>query len=213
MNTATLFDELPVELQAPGRGVMPVDAIVDAVVPAAARTITVLALDLSLTATGAAGNARGGWAATIKPPAKLKGHARLAYILDEIRDCYLPGVDYVAVEGPAWGAKGSAYHQLAGEWWLVTHMLWQLGLPVAVVGPTTRAKYATGKGGAGKDLVMVEVARRFTWFNGDNNAADATFIAAMVCDHLGIPMATMPALNRTALDAVEWPELAGGAAC
>ena len=161
--------------------------------------------------TGSAGNAGGGWASTINP-GKRRGHERLAFILAEIRDRYLPGVDYVAVEGPAWGAKGSAYHQLAGEWWLVTHMIWELGLPVAIIGPTARAKYATGKGGAGKDLVMVEVARRFAWFHGDNNAADATFIAAMVCDHFGTPMATMPALNRTALDSVDWPELIGATA-
>lgn len=209
--TDTLFDL--VELTDPRSGSL--SAAADsptsdsAVVPAGpGSTFTVLGLDLSLTATGAAGNAGGGWATTIGP-GKRKGHDRLAFILGEIRDSYLPGVDYIAVEGPAFGAKGSAYHQLAGQWWLVNHMLWTLDLPVVVISPTTVKKYLTGKGGANKDLVMLEVARRFPWFQGDNNAADATGLAAMVSDHFGTPMATMPALNRTALDTVEWSQFIG----
>jgi Holliday junction resolvasome RuvABC endonuclease subunit len=72
-------------------------------------------------------------------------------------------------------------------------------------------KYLTGKGTAGKDEVMMAVARRFAWFDGDNNEADALGLAAATADHYGAPMVAMPALNRTALAAVTWPEFGTGA--
>lgn len=41
----------------------------------------------------------------------------------------------------------------------------------------------------------------------DNNAADAFVLMAMGLDWLGRAPAVMPAVNRTALDAVKWPDL------
>jgi Holliday junction resolvasome RuvABC endonuclease subunit len=183
--------------------------------PATARTsATVLGLDLSLTATGVAGNAGGGWATVIKPPAKLRGHERMAYIRGQILDLHLPGVDLVAIEGPSYGSQAgqAGHHERAGLFWLVTHYLWAEGRPFAVIPPATVKKYATGRGNAGKDDIMREVARRFPWFGGDNNAADATVLAAAAAEHLGVPMVLMPADRRAALAAVDWPELRWGAA-
>lgn len=170
----------------------------------------VLGLDLSLTCSGVAGI---GWADVIKPPAKMRGHDRLAFISAAVVDRLL-GVDLVLVEGPSFGSQGSSYHQLAGLWWLITHALWNHGSRVAIVPPSALKKYATGKGNAGKDVVMREVARRFAWFNGDNNAADAAVLAEMGAAWLGAPTVTVPATHRVALDKCEWPAraLVGGAA-
>jgi crossover junction endodeoxyribonuclease RuvC len=82
------------------------------------------------------------------------------------------------------------------------------GVQVAVVSPASRAKYATGKGNAGKDVVMREVARRFPDFAGGEDEADALVLRAMGMDHLGYPMAPMPQTHRDALAAVQWPEVA-----
>lgn len=168
--------------------------------------MNILGLDLSLAATGLAGD---GWTETLKPPARLRGVERLDWIRSTIADRYLTGVTLAAVEGPSYGSQGagrqSGHHERAGLWWLVVRTLWRRGIPYAVVTPAGRARYATGRGNAGKDDVMREVARRFPWFTGDNNAADALVLAAMAADHLGHPLAAMPATHRAALAAVEWP--------
>lgn len=167
---------------------------------------TVLGLDLSLTATGVAGNAGHGWADVIKPPAHLRGHQRLAHIQAEITDLYLTRVDLVVVEGPSYGSVTGSFHERAGLWWLITHHLWARGTPVAVMPPASLKKWATGKGNASKDLVLLETVRRYPWFQGDNNAADALCLAAAGAHQLGVPMATLPATHTAALAAVQWPE-------
>jgi Holliday junction resolvasome RuvABC endonuclease subunit len=165
-------------------------------------TPRVYGLDLSLTSTGIASNA--GWADVIRPAAKLRGHERLAFLRTEILD-RSAGADLIAVEGPAFGAKGSAYHQLAGMWWLITHALWRRNDRVAIVPPSNVKRYATGKGNANKDDIMREVSRRFDWFQGGNDSADALILASLAADHLGVPMVVMPQTHRTALSGVEWP--------
>jgi crossover junction endodeoxyribonuclease RuvC len=173
----------------------------------------VLGVDLSLTGTGLANSL--GWSATLKPPAKLRDVARIEWIRNAIVLDHLTGVDLVVIEGPSYGSARQAqsgHHERAGLWWVVVRSLWRRGVSYAVVSPKGRAKYATGNGNAGKDDVIREVTRRFDWFEGDNNQADALVLAAMGADHLGVPMVTMPQIHRVALDAVAWPEMVGAAA-
>lgn len=170
--------------------------------------IRVLGLDLSLTATGLAEVGTNYTASTLKPGKAVgTGYDRLDWILGHVRDVAHEYADghLVVVEGPAYGAKGSAVHQIAGLWWLITHHLWLGGIDFAVVPPAALKRYATGKGNAGKDEVLLATARRFPDFDGDNNAADALWLAAMGADHAGQPIAAMPATNREALVKVEWP--------
>jgi crossover junction endodeoxyribonuclease RuvC len=171
-------------------------------------TPTIIGLDLSLTATGIAGTADGGWADTITTR-KLVGHERLAHIRRAIFTHYLNGVDhpYVAVEGPSYGSTTGSFHERAGLWWLIVHALWRRDIPCAVITPAGLKRYACGKGNASKDQVLVAVTRRFPWCPSDNNAADAVTLAAMAADHLQVSTwPTVPAVNRTALAAVHWPQ-------
>jgi crossover junction endodeoxyribonuclease RuvC len=170
----------------------------------------IIGLDLSLTATGVADSH--GAPQLIKP--RTKGHERLEQIAGAVDSIVLVGntmsdtADLVVVEGPSFGSEGSAYHQLAGLWWLITHNLWTARIPYAVVSPQARAKYATGKGNAGKDAVLAAVVRRFPALEvNDNNVADAVVLMAMGCDRAGVPLVDMPAVNREALAKVDWPPL------
>jgi Holliday junction resolvasome RuvABC endonuclease subunit len=166
----------------------------------------VIGLDLSLTCSGIAGI---GWTDTIRPGAKLRGHERLQWIQERVGD-FVRTSDLVIVEGPSYGNQGqqrqSGHHERAGLWWLITQTLWTIKTPFAVVTPAGRAKYATGRGNAAKADVVREVTRRFDWFDGGEDEADALILAAMGADHLGHPMVVMPKLHRDALDAVAWPE-------
>lgn len=165
----------------------------------------VLGLDLSLTGTGVAGD---GWADTIKPPTKLRGVDRMAYIRGALLDRYLSGVDLVVVEGPSYGSQAgqAGHHERAGLWWLVRYALWARGTATGVVPPASLKLYAAGRGNAGKDDVLRAVVRRFGWFEGDNNAADALVLAAMGHDHLGAPLVEMPKANQAALIKCDWPK-------
>ena len=145
----------------------------------------VVGLDLSLTGTGIASIGEFGFDAveTIKTPAaKIKGHDRLAKILDQITSHVL-GADLVVVEGPSFGSQGDALHQMGGLWWMVSHRLWRLGVPYRVASPSQVKKYATGKGGgpdAGKDAVVIAVTKRYPEAGvKDNNQADAVVLAAI----------------------------------
>jgi Holliday junction resolvasome RuvABC endonuclease subunit len=165
-----------------------------------------IGLDLSLTGTGVASSR--GWTTIVKPGLKMRGHTRLQYIRDAITEASPADVALVVVEGPSYGNQGtrqSGHHERAGLWWMVTHSLWKRGVDYAVASPAARAKYATGKGNAGKADVIREVTRRFTWFTGGEDEADALVLAAMGADWFGHPMVEMPQTHRKALDAVRWP--------
>jgi crossover junction endodeoxyribonuclease RuvC len=105
------------------------------------------------------------------------------------------------------GRQSGAPRTRAGLWWLVTHALWKRGIDYAVASPAGRAKYATGRGNAAKADVVREVTRRFAWFEGGEDEADAVTLASMGARWLGFPMEeSLPAVNLKAMNAVVWPE-------
>jgi crossover junction endodeoxyribonuclease RuvC len=178
--------------------------------------VNILGLDLSLTATGIAIVRTGDEGdhryrtEVIKRPAKARDwpeRQQVRWMIDEILTVvYDVGAqwDLAVVEGLAFGSKTGHAATRAGLWWLVTDHIY-VDMPLAVLSPAARAKYATGRGNAGKDDVMREVARRFPHFGGGEDEADALVCAAAGADHLGHPIAAMPATHRAALAAVEWP--------
>jgi Holliday junction resolvasome RuvABC endonuclease subunit len=188
------------------------------------RRTVVVGLDLSLTSTGIARvefsdektrptisvmtvKSAGKRADTLR-----ERHRRLAKLVDTIVAQAL-GADLAVIEAPAFSRSNPGMHDRSGLWWLVTDRLLGDGYvgdaeQLAEVAPSARAKYATGKGNAGKDEVIAEVARRFMSVNvRSNDEADALILAAMGCRHLGTPIDDMPALHRTSMDKVAWPEV------
>jgi crossover junction endodeoxyribonuclease RuvC len=164
--------------------------------------MTVVGLDLSLTSTGLSHGVN-----TVRvEPRRLTGWDRLRFIADRVTAyCIGARPELVVIEGPAFSRQGSGQHERGGLWWFVTERLDDSGYPLAVAAPTALKKYATGKGNVGKDEMVLAAARRFDWFEGGNDEADALWLAAMGADYLNKPLLTMPALNRTALDKVQWP--------
>ncbi len=109
--------------------------------------------------------------------------------LYEIIDA-LPEPPRTAIEGPAFSSATGRVHERGGLWWELFGVLFDLGDgDPTVVGPTMRAKYATGSGTANKDTVQIAAVRRYdTAPIRNNNEADAVIIAAMVARLEGHPV-------------------------
>lgn len=173
------------------------------------RTPRVCGVDLSLTSTGLACTAG-------LETVTSHGHkgddlasrgARLRSLRTAVID-WCRTADLVVIEAPAFSRVQGSSHDRSGLWWLIVSRLASLGIPVAEVAPTGRAKYATGKGNADKETVLLAAVKRFPMYEiSNNNEADALVLLAMGLDQLGQPIVVMPDTHRTALAAVRWPEL------
>lgn len=166
--------------------------------------MSVIGLDLSLTSTGIS---TGHHTSAIRPK-KLSGIDRIRRITDEVIG-YLDSAGFgnptIAIEGPSFGSTTGMQHERGGLWWHVVDRLDAGGLGVVVVAPATLKKYATGKGNAGKDEVLLAASRRFDWFAGGNDEADALFLAALLAYLQGTPIVQMPALHTKDLASkVSW---------
>jgi crossover junction endodeoxyribonuclease RuvC len=175
----------------------------------------VVGLDLSLTATGIATPYGGvttvtskGHAGASLPVRHVRLRAVSTHVMRKITDGTSPADDtMIVVEAPAFSRVTGHQHDRSGLWWLVVDDLMAWGHNVVEVTPTARAKYATGKGNAGKDEVLAAVIRRYPDVDvNNNNEADALVLRAMGCDWLGAPLAEVPKAHRAALDKVVWPE-------
>ncbi|MEC4854671.1 crossover junction endodeoxyribonuclease RuvC [Mycobacteroides chelonae] len=164
---------------------------------------TVLGLDPSLTGTGLAVVRDG-------VPVALKSigwgcHEGISYEDRSLRilavkkavltwiDHYGTDTDLVAVEGEIPGGKVTGhYFDRAGLWHHLYPALRRRKMPVIVVNPRTRPKWATGNGGADKKTVQAAVQK---WYPrtgiDDHNVADAIVLALMGSVRLEMPVPTM----------------------
>lgn len=181
----------------------------------------VVAVDTSLTSTGIASS--DGWVSRVrsKPTSRLLGdrEARLREIVDTVlltmQHRGMP--DLVVVEAPMYaGTKSSAsVHDRAGLWWLLVSQVRGAGVPVVEIPPTCRVKYACGKGNASKDEVMAAAIRRYPQYEiSGNDVADGVVLVQMALDHYRLipdgSTYSVPTVNRTALERVQWPALTLG---
>lgn len=164
----------------------------------------VIGLDLSLVCTGMAD--AGGELTWAVKPGKLRGYERLRFIRAAVlKSCV--EANTVVVEGPSFRSSSSSetgHHERAGLWWFVTEALAAADIPLVVVSPAGLKKYATGKGNAPKDEVLLAASKRFSWFTGNNDQADALWLSAIGYDLGQCSVLTMPEKHRQVLMNVEF---------
>lgn len=169
--------------------------------------MNVLGLDLSLTSTGAA--LPDGTVRTLK--SAHSGCERLRHLRDQVLQLtWMPvhagPVDLVVVEGYAMGSKRQSHSYATGELGgVIRLMLHEARVPFVDVPPASLKKYATGKGNASKDEVLVAAVKRLGYDGACNDEADALWLRAMALDHLGEPAVKVPAAQRAAVDVIDWP--------
>lgn len=114
---------------------------------------------------------------------------RMEAIAHEVMDV-AGAADVVGIESPAYGMRHAGkVHDRSGLWWRIVGELEGRDVPVVEVSPPSRMTYATGKGNAGKDLVLVTAAATYKQAQiTGNDVADAVVIAAMVARLVGEPI-------------------------
>lgn len=175
---------------------------------------TVVGLDLSLASTGIAviGTDVPPWCGTIvskgedREPWPVR-YGRLGDLTRRIL-APIPHSALVVLEAPAYSRNMGKAHDRAGLWWMVYDLLAGTTRTVLPVEPNLRAKYATGKGTAGKDAVLAAAVRRYAAIDiTGNDTADAVVLAAIGRRLIGQPIDDpMPALNLSALDTLSLPQ-------
>lgn len=130
---------------------------------------------------------------TIKPPGPktktLPEYARrIEWAVDRI-DAAMEGVDAIAMEELAYGAKGATAWVLSVVWGNVIRCAANRGIPLGVVGTGQLKKYATGSGTSDKDVVLAAMVRRFPEVAiTNNNESDALVLGLVACRELGYPI-------------------------
>ncbi len=184
----------------------------------------ILGIDPSLTSTGVAildcGEPLSMRTIRIQsaPPKRAKGdktpvslaerYERLRAIGDELMPYVVDSTTLAVVEGPSYASAGSGTWDRAGVWWHLVSRLQARRIPVAMVPPTVRAKWATGSGAAGKSPVAVGLSRLWPALpeNLSDDEWDSAALATIGGQHLGwLPVEL--ARHREQLAKVAWPEL------
>ncbi|MFE9125074.1 hypothetical protein ACFYOF_06560 [Streptomyces sp. NPDC007148] len=161
--------------------------------------------DLSLRSTGI-GSAE--WTDYVRPKA-LRGHPRLAYLVQEI-GTFLKSADLVVLEGPSFGHAGQGGHEeLAGLRVMIQHWLWRREIPYAIVPPSSLKLFFAGYGKASKAQMRAAAEQTFgRTFEGPaaSDECDGFALAAIGYEWLGFPLAEVTAAQKEALDGCQWPE-------
>lgn len=170
--------------------------------PRPSATPNVVGLDPSLTSTGLA-TPTGTLA--IVPKNGVRGVDRIRHITQAVLGfCDAVKAPLVVVERFVRAAAQTGVHERGGLWWRLVDEIDAVGYPIVLINTSTLKMYATGSGIANKDVMMLATARRFAWFTGGNDEADALWLAAAGCELLERPLVDMPARNREALGKAEW---------
>lgn len=158
----------------------------------------VIGLDLSLQSTGIARIAwQGADVVTDIDRVQSRGSKtdtwemrskRIAMLVKEIAQKILPA-DLVVIEGPSFASTSTSSHDRSWFWGKVYDCIAaQRIVGIIVVPPSSVKKWATGKGNADKDDMMLAAARTWPDVEGiKNDTADALALAAIGVQFLNGP--------------------------
>lgn len=185
------------------------------------RPLRVIALDLSLAATGLAtthdqlGEPR--LSCRTITPRKRKSRTRIDH--ERLHETFLALAaaaecrpDVVVIEEPLALDKGDTSLRLAELHGALKHWIWARGIPYVDMHLTHVKQYATGSGGADKPTVLASVIATYGRLLHVHtyDEADAVSMMAAALDHYGQPLADLGDDRRRALAKQDWPALEGG---
>ena len=178
----------------------------------------IVALDLSLTATGIAihdpelsGRPPTHTSLLTVKTGKMRGMSRLSYIRTEVRTAMVWRGDkpsLVMIEGYSFGSKGRAVVSIGELGGIIRHLCYSLPVPYVEMPPAKVKMLATGKGNATKDAVLLATLKRLGVEPKDNNQADALWLLEAARQRYELPgRADLPKIHLRALRGVQWPNV------
>lgn len=175
--------------------------------------LRVLALDLSITATGIC--LPNGTTTTVKTNPK-HGDRRLQHIVTEVglalgedTTGIGDGVDLVVMEEAPPGLKGPAIKAIHMVHGAVRLRLLDFDTPYVLINPTTLKGFATGSTSADKTAMAMAAYKRAGREFADDNQCDAWWLRAAGLDHYGQGEFPLPQAQRDRLTKAVWPDLNG----
>lgn len=85
--------------------------------------------------------------------------------------------DYITIESPSNHSKGKFISQMFGIAWAIRIQLMRLGIRYIDVAPSQVKKFATGKGNAPKDQMILPLSKKWGFENRNDNIRDAYVLA------------------------------------
>jgi crossover junction endodeoxyribonuclease RuvC len=171
--------------------------------------INIIALDLSLTSSGVSFGSQLNLITTNK-----RGAERLFHISSEIMKLVVAqNITHAVIEGYSFASRNSQAHSIGELGGCVRMRLWENGIPYVEVPPTSRAKFATGKGNASKGEVISAISAKTGIVfagSGGNDMCDAWVLMEMAQARLGLSEWSWSKTQLEALDKVDWSPLESG---
>jgi len=166
--------------------------------------MNVLGVDPSLTSTGVCMSDD----ETMVFQPKTKGPERLIQIRNFVNALVRAhSIDLIAIEGYSFSSRNSHAHALGELGGVLRVDFYEHGIPYVEIPPTSRAKFATGKGNASKTEVVSSISARtgIVWSgSGSDDMCDAWILRQMVLAHLGESSYSWPESHLAALEKIEW---------
>lgn len=170
--------------------------------------MNILGLDLSLTSTGYCHAGEAGYLSF-----DLSGAERLRKISSEIGNIAVSNkIQVAAIEGYSFASRNSQAHSIGELGGVVRVALLNLDIPYIIVPPTCRAKFATGKGNAGKSEVIsaISAITGIVWKGGHaDDMCDAWILEEMVLAKIGNAKYEWSNISLSALEKIDWSPLEG----
>lgn len=167
----------------------------------------VVGIDPSLTSTGLS---CGAVSSTIST--KFRGAERLSVVSSTVVEfCAYMSADFVVIEGYSFGSRNSQAHSIGEMGGCIRMRLWESGMPFVDVAPTSRAKFATGRGNASKNEVVSAVsAKTGRIFSGAGGVdeCDAWILEEIGLVACGTPRYQWPQAQTSVIEKVDWSPVA-----
>lgn len=168
-----------------------------------------MGLDLSLTSTGYSILGHTGSIVV-----KSKGPERLFDIREDLASLLLiNSIEAVFIEGYAFSARNSQSHKIGELGGVVRLLMYEMSIPFVEIPPTSRAKFATGKGNAAKSEVISAISAKtgIIWSGSSaDDECDAWVLEEMGRSYLGCGKYEWPKSSMDSLKSVDWSQIEKG---
>jgi crossover junction endodeoxyribonuclease RuvC len=168
--------------------------------------INIAGIDPSLTSTGISTSA-----GTEVIKTTLRGASRLSAVSRGVIElCENLNIDLVIIESYSFASRNSQAHSIGELGGCIRMLLWESNIPFIDIPPTSRAKFATGKGNAGKSEVISAISSKtgilFSGGSADDEC-DAWVLREMGIVKIGESQYSWTKEQLSSLEKIDWSPL------